>query len=222
MDQPYLKLWMLRGKTSLTWIPALALVLVYSGVVRAEETPRSDFGCVIASQGGTLTWDSSWQSDQSDEGMAYRIASIAERKEGRELMVMVELVALGRASRTVRYLTISDRDTAQSLCRNISTPTAANRSKEIVVARSGKISRQPNNQRMQSPPIDPSFAEERDYPFIRHTKWGWVLSDPPSYEAMTLCDVGERRFRCLQSDFQAHSQSLNQLAQELYRVRKNP
>src|SRR5690349_988961 len=45
-------------------------------------------------------------------------------------------------------------------------------------------------------------------PFIRHTKKGWVLSDPAPYETITVCAIDQRRFRCLAKEKEAYSAEL--------------
>lgn len=180
---------------------------------------RADLDCVAASRGGTLTWDNSWQSDQLDEGVPYRVATLTEHRERTSRTITVELVALLPARRSVRYLSVSDQQVARAVCSHLSTPNHESRQADIVIRenRLTRISNLPTVIRSgaSTAPADPTGPNNPETPFIRFGPKGWILSDPPPYEAMTLCEVAGKSFRCLQHDKSAHGRELSDIEQEL-------
>lgn len=52
-------------------------------------------------------------------------------------------------------------------------------------------------------------------PFIRYSTKGWVLGDASPNEALGICEVLDRRYRCPLKDKQDHGGSIARLEEEL-------
>jgi hypothetical protein len=176
-------------------------------LVAIDKAAADELDCIAHSRGGTVRWDSSWQSDQQDDNVLYRIASVQDHQSKTSRTVTLELAAVTRAKRNIRYLSIGVPATAKVVCFRISAPSHADEH--------SAAEPEPSVTAAQPKPT-PTADDNNTSSFIKYSDaQGWILADPPPYQALTTCEVLGKAFRCLLSDKQKHGSELSTIEDEL-------
>ncbi|MFN8389707.1 MAG: hypothetical protein U0136_05405 [Bdellovibrionota bacterium] len=196
---------------------AVAAIL-FAAPAFAEST--EPFDCVAHARGKSLRWNPSWQSDQQDSGIPYRIASVGDNQAKHNRTLMLELAATTPARKNIRYLAVSGVGFAAEICANVGGDNEPKALPKAVPNTVTKLEKLPKlgYRPTPKPTVSPrtTATEDADLPFIYYTtEHGWIRGDAPPYQVLTTCELLEKRFRCLLEDKQNHGKELDPIEEEM-------
>ena len=209
------------------------LFLVLACRSRAAAEIPSD--CLMNAKDKVIAWNSSWQGDQADDGIQYRIIAARfaqEYRGGRPVLASAtfELVAQRKADKPFRYLVISEEKVAQEFCLHIergSTPPVA----EEAGPQADSVDADPGISSPESAPVQtnepvavtraperpaPDKTEDKTsgLPFIKHGASGWVRANAPKEGNLSICEAFGRAFSCLSEEKRSFQNELRRIEEQ--------
>lgn len=188
---------------------ALGLLLVLT-LVSAQSAQAAYMDCLEKAKGRTIVWDSSWDSDNRDNGTRYKITDVSIYNRLPDRSVTLTMRAEGSHARRNRSYKVVTEEKARAFCEHLV--------EEVRTLRLPDMSPIDVAPTEETPAGDPS-AE--GLPFIRFSGKGWVRDFAPTGASLVACRVLDTRFSCLRQEKERYGATLRELEEELrWRIRK--
>ena len=190
-------------------VAAAALVLIVPGACFGL-----DLDCLSDAKGEMVSWKSSWQSDNRDDGVAYEIADA--RISGSPVPTEITLLfyANGGAEETRRVMTVKKQPLITELCRSIQKAVSRPAGRDPFSRETIKESPPPSKTRADGrPPVQTTDSSTSFITFIPEK--GWVRGERPSLGTFAKCEIGGRNYLCLEDEKSRYADQLADVETEM-------
>ena len=175
-------------------LAAAVLILLFPG-----PSFSLDLDCLSDAKGEVVTWKSSWQTDNRDDGASYEIADARINGLPEPTEITLLFYANGAAEETRRVMTVKKQAMITELCRSILNLPSRSTGRDPFSREELKASPAPSGVRAGvRPPIQGTDSSRLFITFIPEK--GWVRGERPSLGAFVQCEIGGRNFVCLEDE----------------------